>query len=98
MIGRGILRDLPGISKNQPADYGAGEAFYGLAKTLPSRLAPLRHYAAPRASMVNYEKMTPVLVVRQLPQPAAGKRNQTRMLNRLRSSYTLMPLGGRAPG
>lgn len=44
---------------------------------------------APRAAMVNIDNMLPVIVVRQVPAPRT--RSQTRMLNRLRSSYAQLP-------
>lgn len=50
--------------------------------------------AAPRAAMVNVENMLPVIVVRQGPPLAAGKHSQTGLMNRIRSSYALLPLAG----
>lgn len=51
--------------------------------------------AAPRFAMVNTEQMLPVVVVRLGPPLAAGRHNQARIQNRLRSSYALLPtLGG----
>lgn len=47
--------------------------------------------AAPRASMVNVENMLPVIVARLSPPLAAGRHNQTGLMNRLRSSYALLP-------
>ena len=50
--------------------------------------------AAPRAAMVNIENMLPVIVARQSPPLAAGKHNQGGLINRIRSSYALLPLVG----
>lgn len=50
--------------------------------------------AAPRYAQVNVENMLPVVVVRLAPPLASGKHNQAGLMNRIRSSYALLPLGG----
>jgi hypothetical protein len=50
--------------------------------------------AAPRASMVNIENMLPIVVVAQRAATNSGKHNQTGLINRIRSSYALLPLAG----
>ena len=50
--------------------------------------------AAPRYAQVNIENMLPVVVVRLAPPLAAGRHNQSGLMNRIRSSYALLPLGG----
>lgn len=47
--------------------------------------------AAPRYAMVNVENMLPVVVVRLGPPLAAGRHNQSALMNRIRSSYALLP-------
>ena len=93
MIGRSIAQDLPRLSRNQTGDYGMGAAAFGLAKTLPSRLAPLRHSYVPRPALANTENMNAIFIPRQVPIGAAQKQQRT-LLNRLRSSYTLLPFAG----
>lgn len=48
---------------------------------------------APRAAMVNVENMLPVIVVAQRAPTNAGRHNQGTLMNRIRSSYALLPLG-----
>lgn len=50
--------------------------------------------AAPRAAMVNVENMLPVIVVGQRAATNAGRHNQGGLMNRIRSSYALLPLPG----
>lgn len=50
--------------------------------------------AAPRYAMVNIEQTLPVIVVRLAPPLAAGRHNQGRLTNRIRSSYALLPSAG----
>jgi hypothetical protein len=50
--------------------------------------------AARRYSQINIENMLPVIIVRLSPPLAAGKHNQSGLMNRLRSSYALLPLPG----
>lgn len=50
--------------------------------------------AAPRYAMVNTEQTQPVIVVRLAAPLAAGRHNQSRLSNRIRSSYALLPGAG----
>ncbi|HKW93308.1 MAG TPA: hypothetical protein VJX92_15545 [Methylomirabilota bacterium] len=91
LLGASTLYDLDKAypSKRYPqTPPPAGPPWTGLRGINAGGLA-----AAPRAAMVNVENMLPVIVVRQAPALASGKHNQLGLMNRLRSSYALLPLG-----
>ena len=66
-----------------------GPPWRGIRAILTGGLA-----AAPRYAMVNIEQTLPVIVVRLSPPLAAGRHNQARYMNRIRSSYALLPGAG----
>lgn len=107
MIGRSQLQDTAQPVRDGRSVLGASTV-YDLDKSYPSKRyaqtpppagPPWRTLrgietgglaAAPRAAMVNVENMLPVIVVAQRALP----KSQGGLMNRIRSSYALLPLVG----